>query len=700
MPEAAQPLARPAGAPRPEAMAPRARAAGRLTWTIALVAAGACVAALLASSHPEAAAASAVVHALFAVPGILLLTRASAAADGWLPIWTFGPLLGQGLSSLTLGLLWSAGGRGAWLVPAAAALAAAPAALPRATLGRWRMAATLPGDGRWLPAILLLVPLLVTWPFSHVGAETAGGKAYRAYFTADYVWRRAVVLELAKGDFLPANPFYAGDVLHYYWLPHLEDAVEYRAVAHDHVDLDDLLLARSVLVDVMFVALLYGFARQFVRRPPAAAGAVAIAVLFTSFEGLYGMWEHWRVGLPIDNLRNFNIDAISRWMLHAMPIDGLQRVLWYQPHHALGYAFGLLGVMALARRRQPDDPMAFAQAGALLGASTLISSFGGLMFTSAAAAHEAMAVVRRRAWGRAVRHAAAAAVPLGLAAITVMALRYVDRGGQVILLGLNHVAVANVVPATFLSFGPVLILGAAAAVVAWRERRRDLGPVAAILGVCVVFYFFVDIRDHQNVYVGWRVGHLTFIASIAGIAVLLERLSTLERRARAGWAALALILAASAPTVLIDLYNTQDIGNRGWTLTLSPAEMAAFEWIGRHTLPADLVQIDPVARDPGSWAYIPAFANRRMFGGLPISMVPLHKYDVRAKRIREIFDLEAPLAYERARSANVRYVWVGEPERGAHPGVDARLDADPTLFQPVFRRDGVTIYGVSRTLGE
>jgi hypothetical protein len=46
---------------------------------------------------------------------------------------------------------------------------------------------------------LLIVPLVVGLPFAHVGEITPDGQAYRAYFTADYVWRRAVVIELAKG---------------------------------------------------------------------------------------------------------------------------------------------------------------------------------------------------------------------------------------------------------------------------------------------------------------------------------------------------------------------------------------------------------------------------------------------------------------------------------------------------------------------
>jgi hypothetical protein len=66
-------------------------------------------------------------------------------------------------------------------------------------------------------------------------------------------------------------------------------------------------------------------------------------------------------------VRYLNIDAVSRWMFDSMPIDGLQRLLLYQPHHQVGYAMGLLGLIAVARRTRRYDPAALAVAGVLLG---------------------------------------------------------------------------------------------------------------------------------------------------------------------------------------------------------------------------------------------------------------------------------------------------------------------------------------------
>ena len=156
-----------------------------------------------------------------------------------------------------------------------------------------------------------------------------------------------------------------------------------------------------------------------------------------------------------------------------------------------------------------------------------------------------------------------------------------------------------------------------------------------MLIACTIYiYFFVDVRDHQEVYVGWRVGHVLFLAfaPLAGLAWLWLR----ELRGAAGAAAIgaaAITAAAALPMPLIDMYNTQDVDNQRmgpgfrYTMVLSPDEWEGLTWLRDHTAPNATVQVDPFARNPDTWAYIPAFAERRMPVGLPISMVPLHKYE-------------------------------------------------------------------------
>ncbi len=533
------------------------------------------------------------------VPGLLIVRAAAGPAAGWLPVVSLGPFIGTALSTLVMLGFWVIGGRGWWLFAASPALVLLLVPYASRVRERWPFPETQRGDRAALAAAMLLVPLLVALPFAHVGKDIQPGKAYRAYFTADYVWRRAVVAEVAKGDMPPINPFYRDDPLHYYWFPHLPSAVSYR---NAHSDLDAGLLIHSVVIDAAFVALLFGLARWLVPLPWAAAAGVITVVVANSYEGLYALIDYWRQNAPLSLVRYLNIDAISRWDLQGMPIDGLQRVLFYQPHHALGYGLGLLGLLAIATRRNRFDPTAMAVGGALIGLSVVVSSFAGIMLMAAAALWEACSVLRWREWWRGVVHAAAAALPLVLAAALVTALQYVDHGGSIVSVAPNRLAFHRVWLVTPLSFGPIILISALAAWLMWRHRDHRAWVFAALWVTLGFFYFFVDVRDHQDVYVGWRVGHLWFIASVALSALVFAWLATLRARTRLVWGtALGIAIAAAVPTTAIDVYNTQDIYNWGqgpgfdWTLILAPEEQELFDWIKKNTPPSAVFQLDALS---------------------------------------------------------------------------------------------------------
>src|SRR5204862_2429768 len=102
-----------------------------------------------------------------------------------------------------------------------------------------------------------------------------------------------------------------------------------------------------------------------------------------------------------------------------------------------------------------------------------------------------------------------------------------------------------------------------------------------------------------------------------------------------------------------------------------------------------------VRKDDG-WAYLPAFAERRMGVGFPISMIPLAKYEQGSQQINQIFD-EAPLAaYERAVRARVDYVLIGPPERAGHPGVEERFNSIGNLMPVAFKNGTISIYELKR----
>ena len=449
--------------------------------------------------------------------------------------------------------MWTGGVRGPALLlaPLVAGAILAVCAVPlRGTLSPPAFRAA---DVVAVSILIILTAGIVARPFSRVASPLPdGGRAYRAYFTADFIWRMAVAAELAKGDVPPVNPFQRNDYLHYYWLPHLLPAAEYREL-RGAVSLEQILLANSVALDVTFVMFLYGFCRQWVRSPVALTAACTAALLGSSFEGTERLYYLWRDGGPLDSLRMQNIDAMSRWIYRSLPVDGLQRVLWYQPHHATGYALGLSAMLVLVQARAPEKARIFALSGVLLAFCLMLSTFSALMLTAVAALVAPIVLVPRRAWRAFVPAAIAAAIPLALATAAAMSLGYVDRSSSgLVRILINPLAFTEPVWAIFLSFGPLLLLSIVGAAIALWHREKALAAVAAIIVVSFAFYFFVDLRGHQYVYVGWRAGNLLFIAFTVLSAYALQEIGRGTTARRVAAAALFVVAAASAAPTFAD----------------------------------------------------------------------------------------------------------------------------------------------------
>jgi hypothetical protein len=640
----------------------------------------------------------------FSIPGILgaWLMYAPAPGRGFAAA-AVGPIWGYGISSAVLLAMWTAGIRGTALLVAPLLSCAAAAGIGRLLRGTLTPPAFGRGDVVAGVLLLGLVPAIVGWPFARVGEVTAEGKAYRAYFTADMTWRMAVVAEVSTGTVPPRNPFLRGQALHYYWLPHLLPAAQYRALER-RVSLEQVLLVNSIALGLAFVLFLYAFVRHWVESPTAAAIATVGAFAFTSFEGLERIIYYWGRGEPWDNivgrLKQINIDGVTRWYYGSLPIDGLQRLLWYQPHHSTGYALGLSALLVLVRARTLTAAL-LAFCGCLLGLSLLFSTFAAIMLTSMVALTALGIVAAARQWRMLAIGAVAGAVPLAIAVWVADALRYIDTSGPALArVMVNPMAVTNITASLVLSFGPMLVLAIAGAVFALRRDRARWLAVAAVVVVSIAFYFFVDVVDHQYVYVGWRSGHFLFVAFAALTGYALQEAWRLGKGVRVAAAVTTVMLAAlAAPTFIIDFYNTQDITNRSpedpytWTLVLSQDELAAFAWIRTTTPREALVQIEPHAREGRRWADIPAFAERRMSAGLPISMVPVQRYEEASQKVLALYrETDPDTAFTRAAGLGIDYIVIGGPERRQFPDFEATLRARPHRFHEVFRRGDVSIF--------
>jgi hypothetical protein len=649
------------------------------------------------------------------MPGVVLARRLyGRQPGGWAAALLAGPTWGYALSSLVLLAFWAAGIRSFyWLMfaPVPAALLVWPA---RGLAGTLTVPTITRREiGAWV-FVMLAIIAIVGRPYAKIGSDVAEGRAYRAYFTADFVWAMAIVAEVSKGDIPPKNPYYNNDSLHYYWLMHLLPAVEYHH-APNSSSVQDLLIVNALWTAMMFGGFFYFLVRHFVDRPWPAAVACGGVLWCSSFEGFDRLLYVWRRSGSLDYqatlnyLRTLNIDAVGNWSYQGMKVDGLHRLLLYQPQHQVGYVLGFSALLLLAQSRDCSRAALLFLCGAFLGTSLLFSSFAAGIFLTMAATYEAIRLIQARQWKAFVPCAIAALAPFGAAFALGVALQYVDpvTGGRLPLtLGVNPLAAHRVAWIFWLNFGPVLFVATAGLVVAlWRGMLPRLIPLVTALAVCTVFYFLVDVPDVQHVYAGLNIGKMIFIALTPFSAIALQ-----WSWSSGGWirwtttAVAASVALVALPTVLIDVYNTQDVWNRAmgpgfrWTVILRPDEIEGLNWIRTSTAKDARVQIEPEVRGRDTWAYVTAFAERRMAGGIPLGMVPLAKYEKISARIKsEIYQsTSANDTYERSLDSCIDYLVVGKPERTAYPAFQPLLDASPNLFRPAFRNDALAVYSVLR----
>ena len=169
-----------------------------------------------------------------------------------------------------------------------------------------------------------------------------------------------------------------------------------------------------------------------------------------------------------------------------------------------------------------------------------------------------------------------------------------------------------------------------------------------------------------------------------------------------------MVLALGLPTTGLDVWNAQDVGNRGdgpgfpWTERISAGEQEALAWLERSTPPDAIVQFEPIAHGANGWTRLPSFASRRMYSGLPLSLLRPPVYDERVHRMRRVFaTTDAAEAQRVANVAGIDFFYVGPIERAEYPReAVAKFDASPERFRRVFVNAEVSIYEIARLPNE
>ena len=623
--------------------------------------------------------------------------------------WVVGGLLGYGATALAiwcvayLDMAHPAAYVAAWgtLVAAAGATAGYRAEhVPLVPLPAWRSRERQ----HWL-TFLAVVFLFFAVPFGRVGERAASGELlYRSYFTADFVWHMAMTEELARFDLPPTNPYLAPDPIHYYWTYFLVPAALVGPEDARLISPQAALTINALGTAFLMFSLIFLGAWAVCRHSGAALAASLLALMAPSWEALYMAQDLWARGRSLTEIfqefRQMNIDAVTNWQFQGLRIDGLVRSMWWTPQHATSFSSGLAALVTVGLAGTTMPRMLTGLVGLLLALSVAMNPFLGAAFCVIHGLVIAWLVVARRVGWSLLVDQWLTVLPVSLALGWTVLNQMGDGAGAAVTLGWQGLGRNAPIATMALSLGGLFVPALLALWRWWREG--DVGPAwVAVPGVLVALAlgWFVSLTDIA--WVGFRAGNLLQVTlpllAAAGLATAFLR----ARRATA--ALVAVLLAAGAPTTLVDAFNAQDLENRAmgpgfhWVIPMSPAQQAGFRWLRDNTSSAAVVQADPVPRGRENWSVIPSFAGRRMAAGDPISLLATPAYAERGAAVHHlVVAAPAPEAHAIARNLGIDYLWF---DRDDDEGAAERLLAAPGYFTQVFRQQQVRILAVNPPAG-
>jgi len=558
------------------------------------------------------------------------------------------------------------------LIPALGIILAAGLALSM------RLKASTGGASKRDYAAILFVFLVVIGttrlPFSRIGYPVDGNYAYRAYFSSDYLKHFSIVESLNNGPIPPANLYFAGESLHYYWLPYATPAFVARVAG----SAPNSLFAFSFAVNFLFLLLLFLACRRISTRRRWIPYLAVPLVLAPSLEGLY-LWAgraRFSFAAYFAEGRAVNIDGLTRWLWSLPQIDTLLRSLLYTPQHLLSLAFVLMSLIFVDEEK--ERPWVFS----VFIALSLASSFfvGGILLLARALhilGREGARVLRGDLAPFAFlkdlggRHFL---LPLFVLALSV-ALRMVSSGGSAIVI--KPLGPRQIFILLGLNLGLLVVSGVWGLFAA---RFRSRAFLAILLGVSLALLLAVRIAGFES-DVSLKAGLVVILA----LALLTCRLGEVPGARKLAVPLMLLVLIPGTLTAVLDIRNSADVRNARFTSYIRGDEMRMLEWIRENVPKGKVVQNFPAAR---TWnlSAIPAFAGRpmaigdRMHG--QIFQVRPVVYEQRLEALRGALS-GLPATADGLKRLGVDYLFWGEDESRFFKG-------DPGSL-PVAHREGRTI---------
>jgi len=539
---------------------------------------------------------------------------------------------------------------------------------------------------------LLVVILGIALPLAHIGSLTPQGYAYRAYFNADYFKHCGIAATLAHTGIPPANPYFGGKVLHYYWFFYVIPA--YWITLFRSYPLPFLMVQFTIVGSLMFATTLYVAIRHLTTSSKTVLLALPLFLFGGSYEGIYTIHVLHLRNLSWSAFTTFNIDALTRWIWNTPQIDTLFRALLFAPQHLLALSVFLISQIiwksrASLRVRALLYVLIFATFGfaVLIGAAFIAGSF--LFLTHGIIRHP------REKW-REVLIAGALGLFFLFLYFPVLHMFQLDSGE--LRFGLVSVVFHTLPQYLLLNWGAILLLGLVGIVF-----HRPGFPVRfflCFLGIALLSMNLVresipgsHLADSE---VTLKLGYFATVALLILAAGFMDRLIHSRFGLKRTIVILLIFILPAVPTFLMDEYNCHDVRNSTFTTYVSTDDMEVMKWM-KSNLPAGTVAQYVLEGENVRASVIPVFAEHTLFLGDEFHarafQVPLEEYENRKNGLWSMFHQNSSARISlRAQQAGVQYLFLGSRDFTTSK---IKYELDEPYFTLLAEKGGCSLYRVN-----
>jgi len=506
---------------------------------------------------------------------------------------------------------------------------------------------------------LLVAIAAIALPLLQVGREIECGHAFRAYFNADYFKHLGIAATVSQTGVPPANPYLAGDALHYYWGFYV--IIAFWMKLFPSFPIEYLMIQFTAVGACIFVSSLYISLRAIVTSHKTLLFVLPLFLVGGSYEGIYFLYKCIREGFSWHAFTNFNIDALTRWEWGTPQVDTLYRAMLYAPQHLMVLTVVLISFFLWKRK------LSIAALSILYGLIFSTLGFGAVIGAVFIALSGLFLIVEFLRSPREKLREVLIAGTIGLLFLVLYFFVFEMfrlEGGE-FRFGLVGRLWSHLPQYLLLNWGAILILG-----LAGMTRLPENVPVARIVSFLMISFFCMHyvIDTVGGSEVTLKLGYLTMLCLLFPAAGLVDHYLTRPGKRKLELLCLmGLLLLPGMVTWGLDVYNTQDVHNTHFTTCISKEDYEVLSWMGKNLKEGAIAQDYNLEGEKIRVSLIPAFGRHAVFLGDEFHS---RAFQVSNEEIRRRKKFVMRLFHERAAGnvhsiaslAGIRYLLIGSKD--------------------------------------